>query len=147
MKKKETKKTKIEPRKKTEVARGHFGVILERMEHKFDLLSEGFLGLDKSVKRLDKKFDNLSKKVDDNHKETNGNFRTLFKFRNETNDNFRVSFEYLSKIDDEIQSIKKEMIKIKDSIINGERINPVKFLQIEKRVEAVEKELACYHKR
>ena len=100
--KKEIKKTKIKPRSKAEVKENQNGVILERMEHKFDIMSEGFSVLDK--------------KIDDNHKEfrefrneTNNNFKTLFKFRNEminfkdeTNNNFKVSFEYLSKIDDRI---------------------------------------------
>jgi len=104
------------------------------MEHKFDLLSEGFSGVRKDIKRLDKK-------IDDNHEETNNNFKTLFKFRNETNDNFKVNFEYLSKIDDEVQSIKEEMAKMRDNMINGEKIDPVKFFEIERRVGIVEKEL------
>ena len=139
--KKEIKKTKLKPRKKAEIMENQFGVILEDVNSKFDFLSEGFLGLNKNVKELNKKFDNLNKKVDDNHRETNSNFKTLFKFRNETNDNFKINFEYLSKIDDEVQSIKEEMAEMRDNIINGERIDPVKFFEIERRVGIVEKEL------
>ncbi len=135
--KKEIKKNKIKPRTKVETKRDHLEVILERMEHKSDLLSEGFLG-------LDKKIEELNKKVDANHKETNDNFKTLFKFRNETNDNFKVSLEYLSKIDDEIQSIKKEIIGLKDSLKN--KANLDKLLQLEKRVIVIERELAYYRK-
>ena len=141
MKKKEIKKTKLKPRTKAEAKENRLGVILERMEHKFDLLAEGFLGLDKKIVNNHKEFKDF-------RKETNDNFKTLFKFRNEmidfkngTNSNFKTNFEYLSQIDNEIQSIKKEMAEMRNNIINGERIDPVKFFEIERRVETVEKEL------
>ena len=130
--KKEIKKTKLKPRSRVEVIENQNGVILERMEHKFDLLSEGF-----SV--LDRKIDNDQKEFREFRNETNNNFKTLFKFRNETNDNFKVSFEYLSKIDDEIQSIKKEMAEMKANMDEG--IDLVKFFKLERRVGIVEKEL------
>lgn len=125
MKKKEIKKSDIKPRSKTEEKRDHLQVILERMEHKDDLLSEGFSALSK---KIDDNYRNLNKKVDGNQRETNSNFKTVF--------------EYLPRIDDEIQSIKRELAKIKKSMMNSEGMNSIKFLQIEKRVEAVEKELS-----
>lgn len=141
MKKKEIKKTKLKPRKKAEKLEGQFGVLMERMEHKFDLLSEGHLSVREDIKRLDKKIDNNHKEFKEFRNETNDNFKTLFKFRNETNSNFKTNFEYLSKIDDEIQSIKKEMAEMKNDMINDERIDPVKFFEIERRVGIVEEKL------
>lgn len=132
MKKKEIKKAKTKQRRKTETAENQFGVILEDINSKFDLMSEGFSGVDKRFDDLNRKIDdnyrNLNKKVDGNQKETNSNFKTVF--------------EYLPRIDDEIQSIKKELAEIKKGMINSEGMNSIKFLQIEKRVEAVEKELS-----
>ena len=141
MKKKEIKKTKLKPRTKAEVKRDQYTVVLEDVRRQFGVIKEGFSG-------VNKRFDRLDKKVDDNHRETNDNFKTLFKFRNEmmnfkdeTKDNFKVNFEYLSKIDDEVQSIKEEMAEMRNNIINGERIDPVKFFEIERRVGVVEKKL------
>ena len=132
MKKKEIKKTKLKPRKKAEIMSGQFGVLFERMDHKFDLMSEGF-----SV--LDKKFDDLNKKVDDNHKETNDNFKTLFKFRNETNDNFKVNFEYLSKIDDELQLIKIEVADLK--IIFKGKAELKRVIQMERQIVVMQEQI------
>lgn len=118
MKKKEIKKTKIKPRKKTEMAENQFSVILEDINSKFDLMSEGFLG-------VDKRFDDLDKKVDDNQRETNSNFKTVF--------------EYLSKIDDEIQSIKLELVNLRSELKNKADLD--KLFQLEKRVIVIEKQL------
>lgn len=115
MKKKEIKKTKLKPRKKAEAKKDQFTVVLEEMRYQFGVMSEGFSG-------VNKRFDKLDRKVD-------------------SNSNFKNTFEYLSKIDDEVQSIKEEMAEMRNNIINGEKIDPVKFFEIERRVEIVEKEL------
>jgi len=125
MKKKEIKKNKIKPRSKAEEKRDYLQVILERMEHKSDLLSEGFLGLNKSVKDLDKKVDDLDKKVDNNHNETNSNFKTVF--------------EYLSKIDDRIQFIESEIADLKNILKNKADLDRV--IKVENEMIVVKREL------
>ena len=139
MKKKEIKKTKLKPRKKAEIMSGQFGVLLERMDHKFDLLTEGFSGVRKDIKRLDKK-------IDDNHKETNANFKTLFEFRsemigfrNETGSNFKTTFEYLSQIDDELRSIRTEVEDLKIKLKGKAELSRV--ILLEERLVVTEKRL------
>ena len=132
MKKKEIKKTKLKPRTKAEVMSGQFGVLLECMNHKFDLMTEGF-----SV--LNKKFDRLDKKVDDNHKETNNHFKTLFKFKDETNANFKTNFEYLSQIDNELQWIKTEIADLK--VIFKGKAELKRVIQVEKQMIVMQEQI------
>lgn len=137
MKKKEIKKIKLKPRKKAEMKRDHLSVILERMEYKSDLMSEGFLGLNKKVDNLDKKINNLDKKVDNNHKE-------FKEFRNETNSNFKTVLEYLSGIDDRIQAIELELADLKNVSKNKDILNRV--VRAEKEIIVIKRELALCRK-
>ena len=68
----------------------------------------------------------------------------MYGFRDETKNNFKVVFEYLSRIDDELQDIKKEIKEIK--IILDKKAEIKIVLDLEKRVEKLEKELFSYRK-
>ncbi len=68
----------------------------------------------------------------------------MYSFRDETKNNFKVVFEYLSRIDDELQDIKKEIKEIK--IILDKKVEIKIVLDLEKRVEKLEKELFSYRK-
>ena len=125
MKKKEIKKTKLKPRKKAEVKRDQYTVVLEDVRRQFGVMKEGFSG-------VNKRLDDLDKKVDDNHRE-------LRAFRNETNDNFKVSFEYLSKIDDELQLLKIEIADLKTKLKGKAELK--RLMQVEKRMVVAEKQL------
>ena len=89
--------------KSKSVTNRQFGVILEDINSKFDLVLEGHAA-------LDKKFD---KKIDEFKNETQLNFEAirneLGEFKNETRLNFEAIKEYLSRIDEEIQDIKKTL--------------------------------------
>ena len=139
--KKEIKKTKLKPRKKAEVKRDQYTVVLEDVRRQFGVMKEGFSGVREDIKRLEEK-------VDDNHRETNSNFKILFKFRNEmtdfkneTNNNFKVSFEYLSKIDDRIQVVESEIADLKNVLKSKADLD--RLMQAEKEIVIIKRELAC----
>lgn len=136
MKKKEIKKTKLKPRKKVEIIKGQIGMLMEHVDHKFDIISEGFSDLSKKV---DDNYRDLNKKIDDNHIETNENFKTLFKFRDKTGDNFKANFEYLSKIDDELQLIKLEIADLKTGL--KDKADVGRLVQVEERMSMIEKQM------
>ncbi len=52
----------------------------------------------------------------------------------------------ISEINDELRLIRIKVAEIKNNIINGKKVNPIRFLRIEKRVEEIEKEVACCRK-
>ena len=94
-----------------------FGVILEDINSKFDLVLEGHAALDK---KFDNKIDEFRNDFDDFVNETRLNFETIRNelkttqnelggFVKETRSNFEAIKEYLSRIDDEIQDIKKTL--------------------------------------
>ena len=94
-----------------------FGVILEDINSKFDLVLEGHAALDK---KFDNKIDEFRNDFDDFVNETRVNFETIRNelkttqnelggFVKETRSNFEAIKEYLSRIDDEIQDIKKTL--------------------------------------
>ncbi len=139
MKKKEIKKNKIKPRTKAEIAENQSGVILERMEHKFDLLSEGFLCLDKKINNNHKEFMEFREEMADFKNETSDNFKTLFNFRNETNSNFKTSFEYLSRIDDRIQAVEMELVDLKNTLKDKASLDRV--IRAEKEIIIIKREL------
>jgi len=141
MKKKEIKKTKLKPRKKAEMKRDQFTVILEEMRHQFGVMREGFSG-------VNKRFDKLDKKVDDNHKEFLEFRGVMIKFKNEmtdfkdgTNSNFKTNFEYLSQIDDKIQWIESEVADLKKLLKNKADLD--RLIIVEEELSVVKRELAC----
>jgi len=156
--KKEIKKTKLKPRKKAEVKRDQYTVVLEDVRRQFGVMSEGFSG-------MHRRFDKLDKKVDSNHKEFlefRGvmigfkNEMTDFKsemidfkdemtdFKSETNSNFKAVFEYLSKIDDEIQSIELDIADLKNVLKNKADLD--RITQIEKELVIIKRELVYCRK-
>ena len=126
--KKIVKKTKI--KKKIEITPSQFGMVLEDVNSKFDLLIEGFSGLSGQVENLDKKIDN-------NHQEFLEFRDEMVGFKQETDNNFKAVFEYLSKIDDEIQLIKLEIENLKSELVRKADID--KLSQLEKRIFVLEK--------
>ena len=103
--------------KSKSVTNRQFGVILEDINSKFDLVLEGHAALDK---KFDNKIDEFRNDFDDFVNETRLNFETIRNelkttqnelggFVKETRSNFEAIKEYLSRIDDEIQDIKKTL--------------------------------------
>ncbi len=149
--KKEIKKTKLKPRKKAEVKRDQYTVVLEDVRRQFGVMKEGFSG-------MHRRFDKLDKKVDNNHKEflEFRNEMTDFKsemtdfksemtdFKSETNGNFKAVFEYLSKIDDEIQSIELDIADLKNTLKNKADLD--RITQIEKEIVIIKRELVYCRK-
>ena len=103
--KKQTKKPELNQSER------HFGVLLENMDSKFDLMLEGQQALDK--------------KIDKNHQE-------LREFRGEVDYKFGIVFEKLESIDDELKIIRNEL---------KEKVGRDEFLTLEKRVIFLEKKM------
>ena len=142
--KKEIKKTKLKPRKKAEVKRDQYTVVLEDVRRQFGVMSEGFSG-------MHRRFDKLDKKVDSNHKEflefrgvMIGFKNEMTDFKSETNSNFKAVFEYLSKIDDEIQSIELDIADLKNRLKNKADLD--RITQIEKELVIIKRELVYCRK-
>lgn len=142
--KKEIKKTKLKPRKKVEVKRDQYTVVLEDVRRQFGVITEGFSG-------MNKRFDGLEKKVDNNHKEFLEFRGVMIKFKDEmtdfkseTNGNFKAVFEYLSKIDDEIQSIELDIADLKNTLKNKADLD--RITQIEKEIVIIKRELVYCRK-
>jgi len=130
-----------------------FGVILESMNSKIDLLLELHDISDKKMDRLHaelkeeltdfkaetknnfkivyEKFDSVDKKFDS----IDENFEKVFEFQERADANFKVTLEYLSRLDDEIQSLREEM-----------KQRPALAAIFEKRMKAMEKDLALCKK-
>ena len=136
-----------------------FGVVLEDINSKMDLIVEGYKMLDEKNDRahhgFDKKIDGLDKKIDSVHQELNQKIDTVHQglgakidkyyqefsnFRKETNDNFKTVFEYLSRIDDELHDIKIEIKELKNSL--SKKADLERLEALEKRVINVEKDNA-----
>lgn len=113
------------PKKEIKITNEYFGVILEDINSKFDVIKEGHLDLSEQIKKLDQK-------VDRNHKE-------FVEFRSETESNFKTVFELLSNIDDELKDIKSELADIKKTIHNKADLDIV--FNLEKRVKVLEAEV------
>ena len=128
---------KIKTKKKAEITPNQFGVILEDVNSKFDLLMEGFSGLSGQVEDLDKKFNNLDTKFDKLDTKVDKLDAKVDSNHIETNNNFKAVFEYLSKIDDEIQSMKLEIEGLKNELSRKADLD--KLLQLEKRIIILEK--------
>lgn len=121
---------------------GEVMTMFESLKKDIGLISEGHGG-------LVKKMDDLSEKVDKNHRELTGRIDGLSCSVNERFDgidaNLKVALEYLFRIDEEIQDIKTGIKELKDSIKG--KAEKEKVLQMEKRLEMLEKEFMLYKKR
>ncbi len=94
----------------------HFGVILEHIDSKLDLVVEGHQALDK--------------KIDKNHLE-------FQEFRNEVNYKFELVFGEFDEIDAQFNNVKDELHIIRNEL--KEKVGRDEFTLLEKRVMALEK--------
>ncbi len=109
MKQKKTNKKPVQ-------AEHHFGVILENIDSKLDLLVEGHQGLDKRIEKLDEKVDGIDEKLEDFRKEVSKRF-------NEVDYKFEIVF-------DELHFIRNDL---------KEKVSRDEFVLLEKRVAVLER--------
>lgn len=112
--------------KKPKTTESQFGVILEDINSKLNLLVEGHQSLDSKVESLD---DRLGKFQEE-----------MYEFRNETGNNFKTVLRYLMRIDEEIVSIKSEISELKKSLSNKADLE--RIVNLETRVQKLELLLA-----
>lgn len=117
--------------KSLKVSENQFGVLLENMDSKIDLVLEQYSFLDKKIGDVNS---NLGKKIDDVRLELK---TELLSFKSETKNNFKSIFEYLSKIDDELQFIKAEISEIKSELKKKADLSYIRTL--EERIKKLEK--------
>jgi len=125
---------KASPKKKKATSQNQFGVILEDINGKFDLIVEGQKA---SEQKLERKIESSGIKLERKIDELNAEF---VEFRKDTESNFKQVFHYLSRIEDELMSIKTEIADIKKTLTQKEDKDRVALL--EKRVEKLERQLA-----
>ena len=116
------KKNKIN-KKQFSVSERQFGVVLENIYSKLDLVVEGH-------KRLDKKIDGVDKKVDVLKTEMDYKFGVVFEKFDEVGAQFKHMDEQFSDVKDELHIIRNEL---------KEKIGRDEFVLLEKRVMALEK--------
>lgn len=131
------KKLKKTPARSAKTAsQNQFGVILEDINGKFDLLIER---QDASEQRLERKIDEFKEEF----VELRGEFVELrgefTGFKNDTESNFNLVFQYLSRIEDELMSVKAEIADIKKTLEKKEDKDRVALL--EERVAKLERQL------
>lgn len=113
------KKLKKTPTRSVKAAsQNQFGVILEDISGKFDLLIEG-------QKSLEQRFFGLEGEVAE--------------FKKDTKSNFNQIFEYLSRIEDELISIKAEIADIKKTLT--QKADKDRVALLEERVAKLERQL------
>lgn len=93
-----------------------FGVVLEHIDSKLDLVVEGHRALDR--------------KIDKNHEE-------FKEFRQEVNYKFEVVFEKFRDVDSKLESIGSELHVVRNEL--KEKVGRDEFVLLEKRVSALEK--------
>lgn len=121
----------IKPRKSARIslADNQFGVILEDINRKFDVVVEGHGVLSQKIDRVEER---LSSEM--------GEFKSeMGDFKKSTEGNFQTVFQYLSRIDDELISIKAEIAELKKMLTKKVEIERVMVL--EKRVAKIEHRL------
>ena len=115
-----------------------FGVILEDINRKFDVLVEGHGVLSQKIDGVEDRLSNEIKEVRDDL----GIFKSeIGNFRKSTENNFQSAFQYLSRIDDELLSIKAEIIELKKTLTKKADIE--KVTELEKRVAKIEHRLTA----
>src|SRR3989338_10979924 len=119
MKKNRSKTIKTRKSAPISLTDNQFGVILEDINRKFDVLVEGH-GV-------------LSQKIDGAEERLSSEMNDL---RKSTENNFQSAFQYLSRIDDELLSIKAEIIELKKTLTKKADIE--KVTELEKRVAKIE---------
>ena len=114
---------------------GEVMTMFESLKKDIGLIAEGHGDL---VRKIDENHRELNKKIDSLSHEVNRRFDGI-------DANLKVALEYLFRIDEEIQDIKKEITELKDAIKG--KAEKEKVLQMEKRLEMLEKEFLLYKKR
>ena len=94
----------------------HFGVILEDIDSKLDLVVEG-------LETVDKKIEDFRKEVDERF--------------NKVDYKFKIVFEKFDKIDIQFSDVKDELHIIRNEL--KEKVGRDEFVLLEKRVMALEK--------
>ena len=107
------KKTRNTNKSKSSLSENEFGVILEEMNSKIDLILEGHAGLDR---KIDKKIDDLREEMNFRFQEVNLRFDGIDKMLDGIDErldgidsNFKTVFKFLSQIDNELKQIKSEL--------------------------------------
>jgi len=110
-KKKLTKKTVDRP-----LSERHFGVILEDIDSKLDLVVEGQGALDVKIDKVDEKLED---------------------FKKEVNYKFDIVFERFDEVDQRFDEVTDELHVIRNEL--KEKVGRDEFVLLEKRVAALEK--------
>lgn len=122
---KRTTKIKTE-RRDSSLAERRFGVILEDINSKFNLVLEGHTALDVKIDKLDDKLNTKIDKLDDK----------VERYQEENRSSFGTIFDYLSHIDEELKSIHAELIDLKLRL--SEKADLERLKNLEKRVLELE---------
>ncbi len=80
----------------------HFGVVLENIDSKLDLLVEGHQALDKKIDKNHGEFQEFRREV-------NYKFDVVFEKFHEVDERFNTVDKRLSKVDDKLESIGSEL--------------------------------------
>lgn len=128
---------KPSPKKKKDLTQNQFGVILEDINGKFDLLVEGH-------EVLGKKIDDVRIELKEEIGELRGEFFSfkseMTDFKKDTESNFKQVFQHLSKIEDELMSIKTEIADLKKTLTQKADID--KVILLEERIVKIDRQLA-----
>lgn len=111
-----TKETKNKKIKKAAIPNGRFGVVLESIDSKLDLVVEGHKALDGKIDKNQEKF---------------------IEFRQEVNYKFDIAFEKFVDIDGKLGSIESELHIIRNDL--KEKVGRDEFTLLEKRVATLER--------
>jgi GTP-binding protein EngB required for normal cell division len=112
---KKNQKTKNQKKELSQIER-HFGVILENIDSKMDLVVEGRKALDKKIDKVDEKLEDFKKEVD-------------YKFE--------IVFEKFDEVDKRFDEVTGELRVIRNEL--KEKVDRDEFILLEKRVAALEK--------
>ena len=124
-KKKLTKKTVDRP-----LSERHFGVILEDIDSKLDLVVEG-------QGALDVKIDKVDEKLEDFKKEVNYKFDIVFEKFDEVDQKFDKVDQKFDEVDQRFDEVTDELHVIRNEL--KEKVGRDEFVLLEKRVAALEK--------
>jgi chromosome segregation ATPase len=131
--------------KTKKIKKDHLGVLLENMDSKIDLILESHSALNKRIGDNHEEFREFCEENNHKFKIIIGKFSEMDRRFDGIDANLKVALEYLFRIDEEIQDIKKEITELKDAIKG--KAEKEKVLQMEKRLEMLEKEFMLYKKR
>ena len=108
----------------------HFGVVLEDIDSKLDLLVEGYQGLNNKVEELDVKVDRLNSKVEELDIKVDAVDRKVDVLDRKV-ENLRTEMDYKFELTfDELRLIRNEL---------KEKVGRDEFALLEKRIVALEK--------